>query len=332
MQLEGRRLVLTNFAIKVLPVVVGAAVSKNQSRFCFEATKLSPVPASGSSIPASHSEGKSPFAPAVVEESDENSNYLRTNALRNDGKSPAQYQISFAAGKEFKSALEQMQQLAFCGDKRDLALENVFQLAMEFYISKHCPKERLRRREERKARKEMRLAGVTSEGKTTTLTLKTERLEEVINSELSSKSLKAAPREVPISSELSIFTTDEAKHREVTLHSRTQAALGSKTKQHSTISTTSRHIPLWLRDEVLKRDGYRCSYVSVHTGIKCDCPIDLEIDHIVPFARRGRNSLSILRVLCQAHNLVAAFEAFGDEFMEQKIGASRDCRDSQHAE
>lgn len=82
-----------------------------------------------------------------------------------------------------------------------------------------------------------------------------------------------------------------------------------------------RHIPLWLRDEILKRDNYECSYEG--TNGKCRCTVGLEIDHIVPFAKGGKTEISNLRVLCSTHNFLAAYQEFGMEFISQKIEQAR---------
>jgi len=58
-----------------------------------------------------------------------------------------------------------------------------------------------------------------------------------------------------------------------------------------------RYIPVWLRDEVLKRDNYECSYVEAG-GHRCSCPVGQEIDHVVPFAKGGKTEFKNLRVLC----------------------------------
>ena len=49
----------------------------------------------------------------------------------------------------------------------------------------------------------------------------------------------------------------------------------------------------------------------------------LEIDHIVPVARGGKTEIKNLRVLCSAHNILAAMEVFGSGFVLQKIQPSR---------
>ena len=85
----------------------------------------------------------------------------------------------------------------------------------------------------------------------------------------------------------------------------------------------SRHIPAAVKEKVLHRDNYQCSYVSP-SGTKCSCRRNLEIDHIVPFALGGSSDFNNLRVLCASHNLHAARRAFGAEFIESKIEARTD--------
>ncbi len=81
----------------------------------------------------------------------------------------------------------------------------------------------------------------------------------------------------------------------------------------------SRYIPKQIRREVRERDGHRCAYVDATTGKRCDCERGLQYDHIVPFARGGASNTSQnLRLLCPAHNRLAAEHVFGLEFMNQK--------------
>jgi 5-methylcytosine-specific restriction endonuclease McrA len=73
------------------------------------------------------------------------------------------------------------------------------------------------------------------------------------------------------------------------------------------VSTDSnpRRIPARVRDEVILRDGQRCTYVSPD-GKRCDSTRLLQIDHIVPVARGGTARLDNLRVLCAYHNRLEA--------------------------
>jgi hypothetical protein len=89
------------------------------------------------------------------------------------------------------------------------------------------------------------------------------------------------------------------------------------------LSVKRKPIPLKLRDEILARDGYQCTYVAA-SGVRCECRFDLEIDHIIPMAHGGTNTADNIRVLCRAHNLVVEVEKFGGKFVESKIiGASQ---------
>jgi 5-methylcytosine-specific restriction endonuclease McrA len=87
-------------------------------------------------------------------------------------------------------------------------------------------------------------------------------------------------------------------------------------------SPQRKHTPLKLRDEVLARDGYQCSYVSSN-GVRCGCRSDLEIDHIVPVAWGGEDSPGNLRALCRSHNALVETQAFGACFVAKKIDERR---------
>lgn len=88
----------------------------------------------------------------------------------------------------------------------------------------------------------------------------------------------------------------------------------------------SRYIPQKIRIEVRQRDFERCSYVDSVTGRRCECTRGLQYDHIKPFALGGASdSSSNLRLLCAAHNRLAAENIFGVEFISNKIQhATRD--------
>ncbi len=81
----------------------------------------------------------------------------------------------------------------------------------------------------------------------------------------------------------------------------------------------SRHIPPAVRDEVFTRDGGRCTFIG-DNGKRCYSDWNLEIDHIVPFAKGGDNSPKNLRLLCAAHNRLAAERAYGRDHMDEFYG------------
>ena len=79
-------------------------------------------------------------------------------------------------------------------------------------------------------------------------------------------------------------------------------------------ATRSRYIKRRTRDKVFLRDGFRCTYVSLD-GVRCNAATGLHIDHIVPSGIGGTSSPGNLRVLCGAHNRLAAEQVYGKELM-----------------
>jgi 5-methylcytosine-specific restriction endonuclease McrA len=80
-------------------------------------------------------------------------------------------------------------------------------------------------------------------------------------------------------------------------------------------ATESRHIPDEVRDEVFVRGGGKCSFVAAD-GTRCQCKKGLQIDHMVPFAAGGTHDPSNLRLLCGAHNRLAAERTLGKHVMQ----------------
>jgi hypothetical protein len=64
------------------------------------------------------------------------------------------------------------------------------------------------------------------------------------------------------------------------------------------------------RREVFERDGLRCSFVG-KDGERCTSCELLELDHRTPRAYGGTGDATNIRVLCKAHNLYEAEQAFG---------------------
>jgi 5-methylcytosine-specific restriction endonuclease McrA len=72
----------------------------------------------------------------------------------------------------------------------------------------------------------------------------------------------------------------------------------------------SRYIPAATRDAVFARDKGRCTFVG-STGKRCDATHNLQIDHILPYARSGAATLDNLRLLCGRHNKHEAERVLG---------------------
>jgi len=80
----------------------------------------------------------------------------------------------------------------------------------------------------------------------------------------------------------------------------------------------SRYISADVRHAVEMRDGGRCSYVAPD-GTKCCETKNLEFDHRVPYALGGKSDVENLRLLCRAHNKLAAEQVFGREMIQNII-------------
>jgi len=79
---------------------------------------------------------------------------------------------------------------------------------------------------------------------------------------------------------------------------------------HENPKPRSRTIPARVKDKVLMRDKYQCTYVG-SGGARCNATQHLQFDHVVPFARGGGHIPDNLRLLCSAHNRREAKGAFG---------------------
>ena len=70
-----------------------------------------------------------------------------------------------------------------------------------------------------------------------------------------------------------------------------------------------------VRREVWKRDEGRCTWCGPD-GRRCGSTWKVELDHILPVALGGLSTVENLRILCRAHNALAAEQIFGREHME----------------
>lgn len=72
----------------------------------------------------------------------------------------------------------------------------------------------------------------------------------------------------------------------------------------------TRRIPLWVRQQVWRRDEGRCSF-KTPDGRRCEGRGGIEFDHIIPYALGGpSNKPENIRLLCRAHNQLAAIKTF----------------------
>jgi hypothetical protein len=92
---------------------------------------------------------------------------------------------------------------------------------------------------------------------------------------------------------------------------------GAKSKMNS-MNKRSRHIPQAIQDAVASRDEGRCTFMGPD-GVRCNSIWNLEIDHIVPYARGGTHSMENLRLLCAKHNKHIAEKCYGREFINRRV-------------
>ena len=74
-----------------------------------------------------------------------------------------------------------------------------------------------------------------------------------------------------------------------------------------------------VRREVWTRDQARCQW-PLESGGVCGSTWRLEYDHVLPRAWGGTSTADNVRLLCRAHNDLAARHAFGDAWMNQFTG------------
>jgi hypothetical protein len=87
----------------------------------------------------------------------------------------------------------------------------------------------------------------------------------------------------------------------------------------SNLNSTSRKVPIRVKEEVWIRDGGACSFVS-EGGRRCGAKQFLEWDHVYPWALGGRSDdPENIRLLCSAHNKLMATQAYGIDFISKKI-------------
>ncbi len=190
------------------------------------------------------------------------------------------FKLEFAVDPLFMKKIERLRAILSTKHPKKLDFEQLFDILMDDYLDRHSPEGRIRRKERRAEARE-RMVEARERGE------------------------KAKER-----SERSRGTTEKIRQEDKPRRrSRTQNKSITKPKQ-------SRYIPQSVRDEVYTKDGGRCTYVGTN-GKRCIKRENLEVDHIVPFAKGGKNTKANLRLLCPRHNMLLAEEAYGKEHMNQ---------------
>jgi hypothetical protein len=92
----------------------------------------------------------------------------------------------------------------------------------------------------------------------------------------------------------------------------------------------SRYITSAVRERVHARANYQCEYRGPD-GTRCRSRTGLEIEHVRPFALFRDHDERFLKAYCRAHNRLAAESFYGAAFIQDKIKASRERRNSRQA-
>jgi hypothetical protein len=215
--------------------------------------------------------------------------------------------VKFLASKSFMTKLERAQAL-LSNTNRNLSYEFVLETALDEFLKDHDPEERNKRREERRGKAEAKTKSGDQPGSGS------------VDGPLSSSERAGSGGGDDPSCECDRAGGGQADGQAV---STAKAGSGQaddplfrrwigglpaarvQTKQES-----SRRIPAGTRDAVFARDKGRCTYIGSN-GKRCAAVHNLQIDHVIPYARGGGNALDNLRLLCERHNKHEAERVLG---------------------
>jgi hypothetical protein len=199
------------------------------------------------------------------------------------------YRIEFTAGLAFMEKLNRIKSLHSTKHPGGLSLEEVFDITMTEYLDRYSPEKRMKKRNSRRGRKERKNAPPVNK-----------------NQKGTGQNRKDLREMKQTGKDRRDINQTGAAHR--------------STGRNPTKRT--RHIPQEIRDEVFARDGGRCTFTG-DDGKRCSSDWNLQIDHIVPFAKGGDNSPENLRLLCPVHNRLAAEQAYGKTHMDTFYGKNK---------
>jgi hypothetical protein len=97
---------------------------------------------------------------------------------------------------------------------------------------------------------------------------------------------------------------------------------GAVQKPRSKREATTKRVSSATRRAVLERDGLQCSWVDAQ-GRRCPSHAWLEFDHRHPRGKGGGSGSENIRVLCRAHNQLAAEHEYGRHSIDASIAARR---------
>ncbi len=189
------------------------------------------------------------------------------------------YKIEFAVEPGFIKRLKKIITLLSPKFSKGIGLEQVIDILMDEYLDHHSPESRMKKRARRGEKKN--------------------KHNEARGTDARSERPACGVRDTGCGNHGAAKRTVKEKH----------------VKKSTGIERT-RHIPRSIRDQVFVRDGGRCTFISKN-GKRCGETWNLEIDHIIPYAKGGDHSPENLRLLCAQHNRLAAEDEYGAEHMKK---------------
>ena len=133
---------------------------------------------------------------------------------------------------------------------------------------------------------------------------------ERVRSLLSSRHPNGVSLEVIFEAAVNTFLEKHDPERRVARRDRAKS-VQKKAPRKPRVTGHGRYISKVVRDRVFARDRARCTYKG-REGRRCGATHNLQVDHVRPFARGGSNVSSNLRLLCAAHNKLAAEKTYGN--------------------
>lgn len=87
-------------------------------------------------------------------------------------------------------------------------------------------------------------------------------------------------------------------------------------------SNTSRYVASEISERVHARGEYQCEH-RAPDGKRCPSRTGLQIEHVRPFGIYRSHDERFLRLLCPAHNRLAAERVYGAAYIQRKITERR---------
>jgi 5-methylcytosine-specific restriction endonuclease McrA len=84
----------------------------------------------------------------------------------------------------------------------------------------------------------------------------------------------------------------------------------------------SPYVPAAVRDQVWRRDDGRCAFVG-RGGRRCHTRHRVQVHHLDPRAKGGAATAENLSLRCRAHNLHAAEQDYGRDYIARKVADHR---------